>query len=186
MDASAAARPYAQAAYQHAAGAGTAGQWEEMLSALAAISATGPFRQLIADPRLGEHECGQALEAMLTASQIDEQGAGRDFRSFCRQLLAGGRLAAAGQIAAQFGEIRRLAEKIVDVKIYSAFALSEQQVGRIGEALKKRLACREVRTELVIDESLGGGVRIVAGDDVIDATVTAELDRLRSHVLSFD
>ena len=186
MDESSVARPYAQAAYRHAAAADAAGQWEGMLSALAAMADTGEFRQLISDPRIGPHQCGQALEALLDAAAIASDGHGRDFRSFCRQLAAGGRLLAAGQIASQFGEIRRRAESVVDVRIHTAFSLSEQQVERIGEAVKRRLGCRRVRTEVIIDEGLGGGVRIVAGDDVIDATVAAELDRLRSHVLSFD
>ena len=186
MDASAVARPYAQAAYKHAASASAAGEWEGMLSLLAAIAATAEFRQLISDPRISEGECGQALEALLDKSSIGRDGHGRDFRGFCHQLLANGRLSAAEQIAAQFEEIRRRAEKIVDVQIHTAFALSGQQIKRISAAIKSRLGCQEVRTEVLIDENLGGGVRIVAGDDVIDATVTAELDRLRSHVLSFD
>ena len=188
MDESAVARPYSQAAYKHAAAAGAAGEWEAMLSLLAATAETGEFRQLISDPRISEHECGQALEAILERSGIAGAGAGagRDFHGFCRQLLANGRLPAAAQIAAQFGEIRRQAEKTLDVQIHTAFALSDQQVKHLGAAIKKRLGCLQVRTEVIIDEDLGGGVRIVAGDDVIDATVTAELARLRSRVLSFD
>ncbi len=184
MDSQVSARPYAEAAYAHAAAAGAdaPAEWKRLLEGLAGLTGTVPLRQLMADPRFTPEQRSAAFTALLSQVAGDSSAFGQ-FSNFCLQLLANGRLEAAPEIAEQYASLHREAAGIVEAEIRTAFPLDDEQIGALTAALKRRLGCSEVRASVIVDESLGGGVRIRFGDDAIDATVTAELERMRSALL---
>ena len=68
-------------------------------------------------------------------------------------------------------------EQSVEVHVASAYELSEEQVTQLSTTLTKTLD-RQVTLTCDVDASLIGGVRINAGDTVIDATVQGRLNKL--------
>lgn len=68
-------------------------------------------------------------------------------------------------------------DKVVAV-VHSAVPLSDDQVERVRAALQ-RIYTRDVSVHVFIDQSIGGGLRIKVGDEVIDGTVAGRLETLR-------
>ncbi len=68
-------------------------------------------------------------------------------------------------------------DKVVAV-VHSAVPLTDDQLERVRAALQ-RIYSRDVSVHVFIDESIGGGLRIKVGDEVIDGTVAGRLDALR-------
>ena len=68
-------------------------------------------------------------------------------------------------------------DKIVAV-VHSAVPLTDDQVERLRAALQ-RIYSRDVSAHVFIDETVGGGLRIKVGDEVIDGTVAGRVDALR-------
>jgi F-type H+-transporting ATPase subunit delta len=68
-------------------------------------------------------------------------------------------------------------DKIVAV-VHSALPLSDDQVDRLRAALR-RIYSRDVSVHVFVDPTVGGGLRIKVGDEVIDGTVAGRLEALR-------
>lgn len=67
--------------------------------------------------------------------------------------------------------------------VYSAVALSDAQVARLGASLGQRYG-GQVELNVVVDPTVVGGLRVEIGDDVIDATVSSRLSDLRQRLAS--
>ncbi len=68
-------------------------------------------------------------------------------------------------------------------RVRSAVELDEGQRDRLAHALSQ-FTGRQVEVRVVVDESLVGGLVALVGDTVIDASVSHQLDRLRTELLA--
>ena len=68
-------------------------------------------------------------------------------------------------------------DKEIEADVISATELNEKQQAEISGALEKRLA-RKVKLNCSVDPTLIAGVKIKAGDTVIDGSVKSKLNRL--------
>ncbi len=66
--------------------------------------------------------------------------------------------------------------------VYSARKLTEEQISKVEEAVSKKLDV-EVKLENRIDESLLGGIKVVVGSNVWDATYLNRLKGLKDELL---
>ncbi len=165
------ARPYANAAFDIAKSNDRLAKWSRMLNLLAATAATDEARALIGSPTLPDEAKAHRLNDVLR-DELDADG-----RSFVLVLGANKRLGLMPEIAAQFEALKAAAEKVLDVEIAAAVALSAAQRETYAEALAKRFE-QEVSVTATVDESLLGGAVIRAGDTVIDGSVRGRLTRL--------
>ncbi|HIP52638.1 MAG TPA: ATP synthase F1 subunit delta, partial [Chromatiales bacterium] len=74
------------------------------------------------------------------------------------------------------------AERTVEAEVTSAFPLSEAQQQQLIAALNKRLG-REVTLVTRTDDRIIGGAVVRAGDLVIDASVTSQLEKLANTLM---
>ena len=65
----------------------------------------------------------------------------------------------------------------MEVKVVSAFEVSDQEKSELGSALQ-RLLQRDIDLETTVDKALIGGVIIKAEDTVIDDSVRGKLAKL--------
>ena len=175
------ARPYAEAAHKHAAGAGSdvPGQWQEMLDSLAELIEDESVQAMLSNPSVSPAKARQGMEGLLGPIIKSHGDEGKKFVNFVIQLQEHDRLVAAGQIARRYGELRRLAEEELDIEIRSAFELEEDRVNKIAEKMKEKFGAKKVVTKVSLDPDLSGGVIVIAGDDVIDGSVKSELEKMR-------
>ncbi len=82
-----------------------------------------------------------------------------------------------GELVRQAAERR---DKLV-ATVTSATALSAQQTSRLREALD-RIYSRGVVVHVLVDPSLGGGLRVRVGDEVIDGSVSGRLEAIRQRL----
>lgn len=68
-------------------------------------------------------------------------------------------------------------DKIVAV-VHAAVPLSDEQIERLRAALR-RIYSRDVSVHVFVDDTVGGGLRVKVGDEVIDGTVAGRLEALR-------
>ena len=70
---------------------------------------------------------------------------------------------------------------ILEVEVISAVELHDYQLARLEERLI-RLSGKRVNFKLTIDTSIIGGLRILAGDVVIDNSIKTQINELKSQV----
>ncbi len=169
------ARPYAEAVFAHASEKGNLGLWSEMLEFLAFTVSDTNMKAVIGNPAIDE--------ASLTKVLLDI-GGGRlndECQNLVKLLVVNKKLPALPEIAAQFEALKNQSEGAIDVVITSAFEMKPAQEQIITDALKKKFS-REINISNETDESLIGGIRIKAGDMVIDGSIKGQLHKLANEL----
>ena len=92
-------------------------------------------------------------------------------------LVDNDRLAVVPEIRALFEDLKRKHEGVLEAQITSAFALDQEQQSRLVRRLEAKYQ-RKINAQVSVDPQLIGGVKIVVGDKVLDATVRGKLDAL--------
>ncbi len=161
------ARPYADAAFGLARGAGALGPWSEALDRLAAVADDATMRACITDPRL---PADQLVRLVLDVAG----GLSADQQNFVRVLVDNERLLVLPEIRDLFVELRNEHEGVMEAQIASAFPLDDATLASLKSDLETRFRAR-LNAKVTVDPGLIGGVRIAVGDEVIDASVRGKL-----------
>jgi len=169
------ARPYAKAAFELAGTEDATGGWNEMLVLASAMVTEESMAELLDSPQVSGGQLVQVLS--------DTAGEAFDtrFRDFLSVLTENKRLPLLPEIAAQYQTLREEADKLLRVKVVSAFALDEDQATRMKAALARRFD-REILLESEVDSSVIGGAVIYAGGQVIDGSLKDRLAKLSNSL----
>jgi F-type H+-transporting ATPase subunit delta len=164
------ARPYAEALFQvsQADLAGTSA-W---LDALAAVAGNAQLLQFAENPKVDDRQVFDVIAGVV------KQPLPQPAQNFLRTLIENKRLAALPEIAHQFRAMKNAKSGAADAVVYSAFPISEFDLGRVSVALEKRFG-RKLNLTVQEDPSLIGGIRVVAGDEVLDTSVKARLEQMK-------
>lgn len=165
------ARPYAEALYRLASQKAALAEWSDMLEIASAVASDATMSDAIANPKFTRAQVEQVFLAV-AGSALSEEG-----KNLVRLLLENGRLALLPVIAAQFEKLKAEQSGIMEAEIASAFPLSDAQLTEMIGLLEKRFA-RKVTASVSVDPELIGGVKINAGDVVIDASVRGQLHNM--------
>lgn len=162
------ARPYADAAFKLASGAGALGPWSEAMERLAAIAADPTMRECINDPKLSADQVyGLIVGVAGDALSADQQ-------NFVRVLVENERLQVLPEIRDLFVELKNEHEGVREAQIASAFPLDDATLKALVADLEDKFKAK-LDVVVSIDPDLIGGVRIAVGDEVIDASVRGKL-----------
>lgn len=171
------ARPYAEAVFRRALESGRLEAWAKMLEFLATVVGDKEMAALAANPNV---ERGEFLRILLDIGKgfLDKEG-----ENFVRILVLNGRITLLPQIRELFERYRSDYQGIVTVEVATAYPLSEEDRAGLIQALERNLG-KQVQLDIHEDRQLIGGVRIRAGDKVIDGSVRGQLERLAKRLYS--
>ena len=165
------ARPYAEALFQVAKGQNLAA-WGAQLDALAQVAQDADLRQFADHPKA---QPAQVVAVMTAAAQQTLAGG---VQNLLQTVVENGRLAALPEIVAQYHVLANAASGVSDAQIYSAFEISDAQLAELKATLEKRFG-RKLDAHVQLEPGLIGGVRVVVGDEVLDTSVKARLERMK-------
>ena len=164
------ARPYARALFLLAKEAGLLKSVSESLSFSAQASVVPELAVLLGNPRVSD---AQLLD-LLSPVEANET-----MQRFLTVLAENNRLALLPEVSELFEQLRAESERVLKANITSAVALSDAELSKLTDALKKRFG-RDVEVQTAVDASLIGGSIIDTGDLVIDGSVRNKLARLNA------
>jgi len=165
------ARPYAEALYQ-VARQGDLGAWAQQVNVLADLADHAGLRQYVDNPKVSSE---QAYGLIVDAAKVPLQPG---VQNFLRTLLDNGRLAALPAIAEQFHALVNAAGGVADAEIFSAYPIEPAQLADVIAALERRFG-RKLSAKVTLAPELIGGIRVVVGDEVLDTSVKARLERMK-------
>lgn len=165
------ARPYAEALYRLASQSNALSDWSRMLELAAAVASDATMGDVIANPKFTRAEVERVFFAV-TGKALTLEG-----QNLIRLLLENRRLALLPVIAEQFEKRKAEQSGTLEAELASAYPLSQAQVNEMVGLLEKRFA-RKVTARVSVDPELIGGVKIIAGDVVIDASVRGQLQNM--------
>jgi len=165
------ARPYAEAVFKLAREQDALAKWSDALANLDAVIGDARVQVMIADPNVGTQQI-EALVLGVIGDKLDG-----DARNFIQVLAQNGRLDVTPQIRELYENLKREQEGVLEARVISAMPISDDQVKTLVSALEAKFK-RRITTKVEVDQQLIGGVKIVVGDKVIDATVRGRLDAM--------
>ncbi|WP_345793634.1 F0F1 ATP synthase subunit delta [Thauera sp. JM12B12] len=161
------ARPYADAAFELARGAGALGPWSEALDRLALVAADPSMKACFTDPNLSVDQLYKLTLDVAGDLNAEQQ-------NFIRVLVENERLQVLPEIRDLFVALKNEHEGVLEAEIASAFPLDDAALAALKADLEARFKVA-VNVTVTIAPELIGGVRIAVGDEVIDASVRGKL-----------
>ncbi|MDY0745020.1 F0F1 ATP synthase subunit delta [Paucibacter sp. R3-3] len=165
------ARPYAEALYE-VAKTQDVKAWAQQLDVLALVAGDAELRQFADNPKVSAE---QVFEVIAAAAKLP-LAAG--VQNFVREVVANGKLAALPAMVGQFHALANAADGVADAQIFSAFPIDDAQLADVLGSLEKRFG-RKLEAHVSLEPSLIGGIRVVVGDEVLDTSVKARLERMK-------
>jgi len=163
------ARPYAEAFIAAGADAATVSQ----VAVAAAVATDAELLSFAAHPKTTDQ---QVLDLVVQVAGL--QSLSPQVQNLLRTVIENGRLPAMVEIARQAQALLDARSGVSQAQVSSAYALDDAQVADLRATLEKRFN-RRLEISVDIDPSLIGGVRAVVGDEVLDTSIKARLERMK-------
>jgi F-type H+-transporting ATPase subunit delta len=168
------ARPYAKAAFDYAKSVDQVKAWLQHLAFSAGLASVPE----IAGSFISPDKNNQTLVAFLS-----QDGADAGFMNFLNLLADNNRLGLLPDVLVLFKFINEQDSKVLSADVFTAEKLDKEQLTSIASSLSKRTQ-KNIKLQQHIDKSLLSGVRIQAGDLVIDGSLKAKLEKLKAELLN--
>lgn len=169
------ARPYAEALFKSAkANVDGVSVW---LDQLAAIADNPQLQQFDANPKVTSEQVFALIGAVAKVELPDNA------KNFLHAVIENGRLRALPEIATQFRALKNAQGGSSDATVYSAFPIDAQALAGLAQVLEKRFG-RKLNLEVREEPELIGGVRVVVGDEVLDTSIKARLEQMKTALAS--
>jgi F-type H+-transporting ATPase subunit delta len=166
------ARPYAEALFK-AVSAGDADATAAQLQSVAAVAADPKLRSFADNPKV------QPDQVFALITSVAQTELGSSVKNLLGAMIDNGRLAALPEVASQFHALVGKRSGVADATVYSAFPIDEAQVADLAASLEKRFG-RRLAVTVHVEPELIGGVKVVVGDEVLDTSVKARLERMKT------
>lgn len=166
------ARPYAEALF-HVAKSGNLAQWSDSVSEMAQLAAHPEVKAFVSNPKISKQQIVDTFLSLLKTNP------GPEIKNFIGMLVENDRLILMPEIGEQFFALKNAEEGAADAEITSAFELSDAQVKDLVATLEKKFG-RKLNPSVIVDNALIGGVRVVVGDQVLDTSVRAKLQKMHT------
>ncbi|MGF1788143.1 F0F1 ATP synthase subunit delta [Photobacterium swingsii] len=173
------AYPYAKAAFDYARDAAQLEAWENMLVVMKEVAqAPSVASQIEALDMLGPDAHEEFTQSFMAICEglIDEHG-----QNLLKLMAENGRLGVLPQVAELYQTFKSDFERTVEACVTTAEPLDEQQKDSLSQALERKLN-RTVSLTCQIDKTLVGGIKITAGELVIDGSLKSAINRLASRL----
>lgn len=169
------ARPYAKAVFDSALAKNTLPAWSKSLKQLGVIAGNSEMKRLLQNPLV--------TKKTLVDLFIDLAGPelSQDAKNLIDLLAERKRLNLLPEISKVFEKCLADHERMIEVKVVSAYPIDETRMRKLQGALQTYLK-RQVTLQQSLDSALVGGAIIYAGDLVIDGSLRGKLNRLSERL----
>jgi F-type H+-transporting ATPase subunit delta len=172
------ARPYAEALFKAAGDRAEAVSGE--VGALAAVAADDELKQFAHNPKVGDE-----LVFNVVSDVLGRKGVvlGATMQNLLRAVLENGRFDALPAIAEQFHTLVNARSGVSDAQVESAFPIDAAQLAEVMASLERRFG-RKLNPIVDVRPELIGGIRVVVGDEVLDTSVKARLEQMKTALVA--
>ncbi len=165
------ARPYAVAAFKLAKEHNALAKWSEMLGFATAVVNDAQMKTYIEDPKVVSSDL-EATFLKVSGDKLNEHG-----QNLIKVLVEYGRLSILPAITQAFEELKALDEGTLEAQIIAAAKPSAAEVNDLVKRLEAKFG-KKIEASVSVDPEIIGGIKIIVGDTVIDASVKGQLQNL--------
>ena len=165
------ARPYAVAAFRLAKEKSALTAWSDMLGFAAAVSADAQMKAYIDDPKVAAGDLERVFLSVC-GNKLNASGT-----NLVKLLVENGRTSILPDIASAFEDLKAEDEGVLQAEITAAAKPTDAEVKTLVNKLQAKFG-KKIEASVKVDPEIIGGIKIVVGDTVIDASVRGQLQEL--------
>lgn len=165
------ARPYAVAAYRLAKEQKTLANWSEMLGFASAVAQDAQMKALIDDPKMLSADLERTF-LKVCGDKLNEAG-----QNLIKILVEYGRLSLLPNVASAFEALKAAEEGVLEAEIITAAKVKDTEIKKLVKSLEAKFG-KTIEASVTVDPEIIGGVKVLVGDTVIDASVHGQLQNL--------
>jgi F-type H+-transporting ATPase subunit delta len=135
------------------------------------IGENSVITKFMADPRIEPEAKGNVFEGLAEEGSFSVY-----FVNFLKILTENGRLRALPAIMKRYLLLARDYYEILTITIETPVELTDEQINEIKQKCAERFNVDRVRETVILNESLIGGVKVIAGSAVIDNSIKKQLE----------
>ncbi len=165
------ARPYAVAAYKLGKEQKALAKWSEMLGFATQVASDVNMRAYINDPKVVASDL-QATFLKVCGDKLNVSA-----QNLIKVLVEYGRMSILPAITTAFEELKAQDEGVLEASIIVAAKPSVAEVKNLVARLETKFG-KKVEATVSVDPEIIGGIKIIVGDTVIDASVKGQLQNL--------
>lgn len=176
------ARPYANALFRIAELEKNLSEWSKMLSEMAKLVMYPDVKNFIQNQSLTCEEISSTFLLILRNAvniQVIKHVLNKHVINLVNILVENNRLMLLPEIVRQFHILKNLKQGVKDIKIISAFTLSDIELKNIINLLEKKFLYK-LNYTVKIDKKLIGGFCVLMDDQVLDMSIRARLQNLHT------
>ena len=165
------ARPYAEAVFRLGRESSKLADWSGWLGRLSLIANESAMQDCFGNPKLSSRQVTDLVVGVLGVE------APQALSRFIEVLAENGRLTLLPEIQSLFEELKSDEEGVKEAHIVSAFPMDDAQVKQVLPVLEQHFSSK-LKPRVTVEPSLIGGIKVVVGDEVFDASVRGQLDAM--------
>jgi len=165
------ARPYAVAAFRLAKENNALAAWSDMLGFAAAVAADAQMKAFIDDPKVAAGDLERVFLS-ICGNKLNAPGI-----NLVKLLVEYGRMSILPDVASAFEALKAEDEGVLEAEITAATQPSNAEVKVLVKKLQAKFG-KKIEASVKVDPEIIGGIKIVVGDTVIDASVRGQLQEL--------
>ena len=165
------ARPYAVAAYKLGKEQKALAKWSEMLGFATQVANDAKMQAYINDPKV------VASDLQTTFLKVCGDKLNENAQNLIKILVEYGRMSVLPAIATAFEELKAQDEGVLEAQIIAAAKPSAAEIKDLVARLETKFG-KKVEATVSVDPEIIGGIKIIVGDTVIDASVKSQLQNL--------
>ncbi|HEX2947511.1 MAG TPA: F0F1 ATP synthase subunit delta [Clostridia bacterium] len=135
------------------------------------------LNMLLINPEVSKAERKNVLSGILKGRVLQE------ILNFVLLLIDKERIGSLPGILRESVRLANERRKIMELTIYTAFPITQDQIDTICGKFKNMYAAADVKVTVTVDPSLIGGIKVVVGDKVYDGSVRKKLAGLRKNMV---
>ena len=164
-------RPYAVAAFRLVKEKNALGKWSDMLALAAGVAADPQMKIFIDNPKVTAAALEQSFLAVC-GDKLDEAAS-----NLIKVLVEYGRLSLLPEVAQAFEVLKAEDEGVLEAEITAASKPTAADTKSLVKRLEAKFG-KKIEASVKVDPELIGGIKVVIGDTVIDASVRGQLQEL--------
>jgi F-type H+-transporting ATPase subunit delta len=165
------ARPYAVAAYNLAKENNALASWSEMLGLASAVATNEDMQAYINDPKVLNTDLEETF-LKVCGDRLNDH-----CKSLIKMLIEYKRMSIIPAITSAFEALKSADEGVIEAQIISATELSNAETAKLVNKLESKFG-KKITATLAVDPEIIGGIKIIVGDTVIDASIKSQLQNL--------
>lgn len=145
---------------------------EYLKNIMALYEENAEFRETFNNPSITDEVKLEIIEEIIPNKKDDK------FINFISLLLKEKRFNLISDIYKKYQGLLDEINKNINIEIITSCKLTEKEIQGITDKFKKIYKAKDVNYKINIDESLIGGVKVIAGGKVYDDTIKTKLDEM--------